>query len=100
MILGAEPLIFPYDAHHANEIDNALELALRTNRELDRDRLRTEAIDDVGQAAEEVRADLVHLVGKDDAGHLVLVALAPHRFGLRFDALVGIEHAYGTVEHA
>ncbi len=100
MIFRAEPLVFPYDAHHANEVDNALELALRPDGELDRDRLRAQAIDNVGQAAEEVRPDLIHLVGEDDTGNLVLVALTPHRFGLGLDALVGIEHAYGPVQHA
>ena len=44
--------------------------------------------------------DLVHLVGEDDARHVVLVALAPDRLGLRLDALVGIEHAYRAVEDA
>ena len=42
----------------------------------------------------------VHLVGEDDARNAVLVALAPDGFGLRLDALVGIEHAHGAVEHA
>src|SRR5260370_336151 len=29
VIFRAEPLVFPYNADHANEVDNALELALR-----------------------------------------------------------------------
>ena len=52
------------------------------------------------EALEEVGAGLVHLVGEDDARNLVLVALAPDGLGLRLDALVAIEHAYGAVEHA
>src|SRR4029079_11536804 len=58
------------------------------------------AVDDIGEAFEEVGAGLVHLVGEDDARNLVLVALAPDGLGLRLDALVGIEHAYGAVEPA
>ena len=85
---------------HADEIDHALELVLGADRKLDRNRLGAEAIDDVLQAAVEIRASLVHLVGEDDARHLVLVALTPHRLGLRLNALVGIEHAYRAVEHA
>src|SRR5690606_13806508 len=37
---------------------------------------------------------------KDNARHLVFVALAPNRLGLRLDALIGVQHAYRTVEHA
>ena len=64
------------------------------------DRLGAETIDDVLQALEEVGADLVHLVAEDDARHVILVALAPDRLGLRLHALVGIEHADRAVEHA
>ena len=55
---------------------------------------------DVVEALEEIGADLVHLVGEDDARHLVLVALAPDRLGLRLDALVEVEHADRAVEDA
>src|SRR6185369_7538677 len=81
-------------------VDETLEVVLGAYRELDRDRLGAEAINDVGETLEEVGAGLVHLVGEDDARNLVLVALAPDGFGLRFDALVRIEHAYRAVEHA
>src|SRR5262249_52093463 len=59
-----------------------------------------QSFDDVIEAAEEIRADLVHLVAKDNAGDFVLVALSPHRLGLRLDALIAVEHAYRTIEHA
>ena len=62
--------------------------------------LRAEPIDDVLQTLVEVGAGLIHLVGEDDARNLVLVTLTPDGFGLRLDALVGVEHAYGAVEHA
>src|SRR5690606_16183899 len=83
-----------------NEVDNTLELALGTDRQLNRHRLRAETVDDVLQAAEEVRADLIHLVGEDDAWHPVLVALAPDGLRLRLDALIAVEHHNGAVEHA
>jgi len=47
-----------------------------------------ETVHDVVEALVEVGAGLIHLVGEDDARNLVLVALAPHGFGLRLDALV------------
>ena len=98
--LGAERLVFPDHALHADEIDQALEVVLGTDRKLDRDRLGAEAVDDVVEAFVEVGAGLIHLVGEDDARNLVLVALTPDGFGLRLNALVGIEHAYRAVEHA
>jgi hypothetical protein len=67
---------------------------------LDRNRFRAEAIDNIRQALKEIRADLVHLVGEDDARNLVLVALTPDRLGLRLDALIGVEHNDRAVEHA
>ena len=100
MVVGAERLVFPDDALHAHQIDEALELALRADRQLNGNWLGAETVNDVGETFEEVGADLVHLVGEYDARNLVLVALSPHRFGLRLDALVAIEHAYRAVEHA
>src|SRR5262245_18560971 len=100
VIVGAEILVVPHHALHAHQIDDALELLLGADRKLDRYRLGAEPINDVLEALEEVRADLVHLVGEDDARDLVFVALTPDRFGLRLDALVAVEHAYRAVEHA
>ena len=99
-VFRAERLVVPDHALHADEIDQTLELLLRADRQLDRHRLRAEPLDDVLQALIEIRADLVHLVGEDDARDLVLVALPPDRLGLRLHALVGIEHADRAVEHA
>src|SRR5262249_35703909 len=100
VILRAERLFVPNDADHADKIDDALELAFGADRQLNRHRLGAKAIDDILQALEEVSADLVHLVAEDDARNLVAIPLAPDRLGLRLDALVGIEHAYGAVEDA
>src|SRR5262249_263925 len=100
VILGAQRLIVPNYADHAHEVDNTLELVLAPDRKLDGDWLGAQPLDDVIEAAEEIRADLVHLVAKNNAGDFVLVALSPHRLGLRLDALVAVEHAYRTIEHA
>ena len=47
---------------------------------------------------EEVRAEAVHLVDEADAGHVVLVGLPPHRFGLGLDARNAVEHRNRAVE--
>ena len=52
------------------------------------------------EAAVEVRADPVHLVGEDEPGDPVAVGLAPDGLGLRLDAGDGIEQRHGAVEHA
>src|SRR6185312_5860171 len=98
--VGAERLVFPDHALHADEIDQALEVVLGADRKLDRNRLGAEAVDDIVETFIEVCAGLIHLVGEDDARNAILVALTPDGFGLRFDALVRIEHAYRAVEHA
>ena len=98
--LGAERLARPDEPLHPDEIDDALEIALGADRQLQADGLAGDALDDVVDAFEEVGADLVHLVDEDDARHVVLVGLAPHGLGLRLDALVAVEHAHGAVEHA
>ena len=52
------------------------------------------------ERGEEVGAEAVHLVDEADAGHAVLVGLAPHRLGLGLDAGDAVEHGDGAVEHA
>jgi hypothetical protein len=100
VVFGAERFIVPNHGLHAHEVDEPLEILLGTDRQLDGDRLGAQPRFDVVETFEEIGADLVHLVGEDDARNLVFVALAPDRLGLRLDALVGIEHADRAVEHA
>ena len=100
MVFGAERLVVPDHADHAHEIDDAFELVLGADRQLHGDRPGAEPIDDILEALEEIRADLVHLVAEHDARNAIAVALAPDRLGLRLHALVGVEHADGAVEHA
>ena len=78
-----------------------LKSGFRADRQLDADRDEPPTLVlDLVDAAVEVGADLVHLVDEHDARHLVLVGLAPHRLGLRLDALVTVKHADGAVEDA
>src|SRR5262249_40368618 len=100
VILGAEGLIVPNHAFHADKVDKTLVVLFGPDRKLDGDRLSAEARLDVVETFEEVGTDLVHLVGKDDARNFVFVTLAPDRLGLRLYALVGIENAYSAVKHA
>ena len=89
----------PDDGLHLDEVDDAVELGLGADRNLDDDRVAAETLDDRVDRGEEVGADPVHLVDEADAGNAVLVGLAPHGLGLRLDAGDGIEHGNGAVEH-
>ena len=88
MIVGTESFVLPDHGLHAHQVNNALEFGFSANRQLDRNRACAQALLDVVNALLEGSAGLVHLVAEHDARNLVLVALAPNRFGLRLNALV------------
>ena len=88
------------DGLHADEIDDALEVLLGTDRDLDRHRVGAEAVDDRRAHVLEVGANAVHLVDERDARHGVLIGLTPHGLGLRLDAGDRVEHGDGAIEHA
>ena len=98
--LGVLTVAVPDVGLHGDEVDHAGEVALGTDRQLDRNRAGAQLLFDVVDAHVEVGAGLIHLVGKDDTRHAILVALTPDGLGLRLDALVAVEHAHGAVEHA
>ena len=100
MELGAQGLVVPHHRLHAYEVDDAPELVLRADRELNYDRIGAEAVADHLYRQEEVGADLVHLVDEDHARHAVFVGLAPYGLGLRLDTLVRVKQRYRAVEHA
>ena len=80
MIFSAKTLVFPNDRLHADEVDNALEVAFGTDRQLRADRTTADSAYFL-HAAEEIGANLVHLVDEHDARHVILVGLTPN--GLR-----------------
>jgi len=96
----AERLAVPDDRLHLDQVDDAGEVGLRADRNLQADGLAGDAVDDVLDAAIEIGADLVHLVDEHDTRDVVLVGLAPDGLGLGLDALVAVENADGAIEHA
>ena len=82
------------------EVDDAAELALGADRQLDDRDVGVEAVLDHVDAAVEVGADAVHLVDEAHPRHVVLVGLAPHGLGLRLHAGDGVEHRDRAVEDA
>ena len=98
--LKALGFFFEADGAAIDEVDNAVELVFRTDRDLEADGLRLQAVADHVHAAEEVGADAVHLVDEADTGHAVTVGLAPHGFRLGLHACHAAEHHDGAVKHA
>ena len=88
------------DRLHLDQVDDADVRVLLADRELDRHRVRAEAVAHRLHGGEEVRAGAVHLVDERDARHLVLVGLAPDGLGLRLHAGDAVEHGDRAVEHA
>ena len=100
LILGAQALVIPDDRLHGHQIDDALELVFLADGQLNGNRAGIEALADGVDGMLEVGAHLVHLVDEANARNAVLVGLAPNGLGLRLDAMHGIEHGAGAVEHA
>ena len=97
--LGPE-LVLPDEGPVLDQVDDADELVLGADRELDRQRVGAEAVAHRLDRAVEVGADAVHLVDEGDARDAVLVGLAPDGLGLGLDAGDGVEDGDRAVEDA
>lgn len=84
---------------HEHQVDDALEVALGTDVELDRHGVRAEALTEHVDTALELGADLVHLVDEADTRNAVAVSLAPDLLRLGLDTFLGVEDRDGTVEN-
>jgi hypothetical protein len=77
---------FPDHGLHGDQVDDAGELALGADRQLDRHRVAPERSLIISTQLKKSAPILSILLTKHDARHLVLVGLAPHRLGLRLHA--------------
>ena len=83
---------------HLNEVDQALEVLLSADGELDRNGVTFESVFHHFDDAVEIRAHDVHFINIDHAGNLVVVSLSPDCLGLRFYAALGAEDRDRAVE--
>ena len=97
---GALFLAVPHDRLHLDEVDDALEVGLAADRQLDHGGSGLQPRLDHLDGAEEVGPGAVHLVDEAHPRHVVLVGLPPDRLGLRLDAGDRVEHGDGAVEDA
>ena len=98
--LGAEFFVEPHECVHGDEVNNALVIAFGADRKLQHRGVGFEAVLDGVERGVEVGAQAIHLVHEADTGNVVLVGLAPHRFGLRFHTGNTVEHCNRAIEQA
>ncbi len=98
--LGAQVLVEPDESLHVEEVDDALVVALGSDRELDHGDVGAQPLGDGVDGLEEVGTEPVHLVDEADPGYAVLVGLTPHRLCLRLDSRHAVEHGHRPVKHA
>ena len=88
------------DGLHLDQVDDALELVLAADRDLDRHGVRAEALLDRLDPAPEVGAGPIELVDEAEARHAVAIGLSPDRLGLRLDTGHAVEDDDRAIEHA
>ncbi len=98
--VGLVDVDVPQDRLHLDQVDDAAELVLEPDGDLDAHGVLAQPVLDGGEAVLEGRAGAVQLVDEAHARHAVLVGLAPHGLGLRLDAGDAIEDRDRAVEHA
>ena len=89
----------PENGLHGKQIDAALEFVFASDRILDCYWAGAEALANRVDSALEVGAHLVHLIDEANAGHAVIVGLAPDGFRLRLDPVYGVEDGDCSIEH-
>ncbi len=85
---------------HLHQVDDAFELVLGANRNLNGYGPALQAIDDGIDGVIEIRAHAVHFIDEANARDAILVGLPPHGFRLRLHTRHGIEHSHGAIQHA
>ena len=89
----------PHLRLHLDQVDDADEVGLGADRELDHGHVGGEPVLDRVEAEVEVGAGAVELVDEADPGHAVAVGLAPHRLGLGLHTGHAVEDGHRAVEH-
>ena len=102
VVVGTEIVldVVPDVCLHTDQVDDAGEVILSTDRQLDDERLDAELVLDGLHGVVEICAELIHLVDEADTRNRILVSLTPHGFGLRFHAFLAVEDGDGAIEHA
>ncbi len=100
MILGAELAALPDHRLHLDQVDDALELVLDPDRQLQRQRHDVKLFLERRRGAEEIGAGAVELVDEDDAGNVVAVGEPPVGLRLRLHPGHALDDEDRPVQHA
>src|SRR5918997_1061561 len=100
VVLAHLGLTAPGERPHLDQVDDADEVGLGTDRQLEHQRVGRQALDHHLDAAEEVGTGAVELVDEAHARDPVLLRLPPDLLGLRLHAGDAVVHGHRTVEHA
>ena len=85
---------------HLHQINDAAEIALGADGQLDGHSVGLQALVDHVQNTVEVSAHDVHLIDIDHPGDLVVVSLTPNGLRLRLNAALGAHDGHRAVQHA
>ena len=85
---------------HADQVDHAAEIGLRTNGELNGDGVTLQPFMHHVENIVEIRAHDVHLIDIHHARDMILVGLTPDGLRLGLHAALCAQHRHSTVEHA
>src|SRR6185295_7996437 len=91
--------VVPGQSTHRQQVDDAGEVALPPDGQLDGERDRVQPLPDGGDGRVQIGAGPVHLVDEGDPGHAVPVGLAPDALALRLHPGDGVEHRDRPVQH-
>ena len=100
VVLALGGLAAPGERTHLDQVDDADEVSLSADRDLQHQGDGAEPRLDHLDATVELSAGTVELVDEAHPGHAVLVRLTPNGLGLRLDTGNAVEDRNGTVEHA
>src|ERR1035437_2461200 len=85
---------------HLKQCDDAAKGCFNTDWQLSGNRICRQTLVHHAYATPEVSTSAIHLVGKNNARHTVLISLAPDLLRLRLDPSHAVQHHDATVEHA
>ena len=92
-------VIIIYVSGHLDQVDDALEIALGADGQLNGHPIALQAIVNHPQDVVEVSAHDVHLVDVNHAGNMVVISLTPYGLRLRLNTALGAQHGNAAVQH-
>lgn len=98
-ILNFAKIIFVNDGFHLDQIDDAFELILSTDRQLNRNRIGLKAFMHHFDNIEEVCAGNIHLVDISHARNIIFLSLTPNRLRLRLNAAAGSKDCHSAIKN-